>query len=126
MYTSFRVEYTEVRMRNYSQHQAIVTVKIQVRIKKFITYIMCICCLVVIDRYDNSVTIVTIVDIDLFNWFSSTRWLHSPDRGVYSTATTQQHEKGRVYFQLVESAGLYVHTLYNVIRSFSYMSVLSF
>ena len=42
--------------------------------------------------------------------------LHSPDRGVYSTATAQQHEKGRVYFQLVESAGLvkYVYCLYTV------------
>ncbi|KAF7395787.1 hypothetical protein HZH68_009837 [Vespula germanica] len=61
------------------------------------------------DRYDNSVTIVTIVDIDLFDWFSSTRWLYSPDRGVYSTATTQQHEKGRVYFQLII---LFVRRLY--------------
>lgn len=26
--------------------------------------------------------------------FLSSTWLHSPERGVYSTATAQQHEKG--------------------------------
>ena len=56
----------------------------------------------------------------LSDCFSSSTWLHSPDRGVYSSATAQQHEKGRVYFQLVESARLDMATrfVYNTLIFF--------
>jgi len=52
--------------------------------------------------------------------------LHSPDRGVYSTATAQQHEKGRVYFQLVESAGLVKYVSILSLYCLSYMYKFSF